>query len=166
MKKGSIHNIEYRLMINGKPTWHALKMIRSLEDNADYFIFGVINIDDEVKRREAEKETARQKEAYNQITAGLAGQYDTLYYINLETNKYVVSSSTDEFKSLNVPATGNDFFAESRRSIRKYVHPEDQDQITKLHFKDTMLENLKHRNSYSVTYRMVINEQVKHVRHN
>ena len=165
MKKGSMQSIEYRLIINGVPTWHSLRMIRGLEDDADYFILGVINIDDEVKRREAEKETARQKEAYNQITASLAGQYDTLYYINLETNKYVVISSTDEFKSLNVPATGNDFFAESRRSIRKYVHPEDQDQITKLHFKDTMLENLKHRNSYSVTYRMVINEQVKHVRH-
>ena len=165
MKKGSMQSIEYRLIINGKPVWHALRMIRGLEDNVDYFILGVINIDDEVNRREIEKETARQKEIYNQITASLAGQYDTLYYINLETNKYVEISSTDEYKSLNVPATGSDFFAESRRSIRKYVHPEDQELATKLHFKDTMLENLKHRNSYSVTYRLVVNEKVKHIRH-
>ena len=41
---------------------------------------------------------------------------------------------TDEYKKLNVPATGSDFFAESRRSIRKYVHPEDQEEITKLLF--------------------------------
>lgn len=165
MKKGSMQSIEYRLIINGVPTWHSLRMIRGLEDDADYFILGVINIDDEVKRREAEKETARQKEAYNQITASLAGQYDTLYYIDLDTSTYVEISSTDEYKALNVPATGSDFFAESRRSIRKYVHPEDQEKVISIHYKDAMLNNLKHRNSYSIAYRLVVNEKVKHIRH-
>ena len=87
------------------------------------------------------------------------------YYIDLETNTYVEISSTDEFKKLNVPATGSDFFAESRRSIRKYVHPEDQEKAIKLHYKDAMLKNLAHRNSYSLAWRLVVNEQVKHIRH-
>ncbi|MBO7450905.1 MAG: EAL domain-containing protein [Clostridiales bacterium] len=165
MKKGSMHNIEYRLMINGKPVWHSLRLIRSVDDNSDYFIFGVINIEEEYQRRQKEKETERQKEVYNQITASLAGQYDTLYYIDLDTNTYVEISSTDEYKKLNVPATGSDFFAESRRSIRKFVHPEDQEKIIPYHYKDAMLDNLKHRNSFSVEYRLVVNEQVKHIRH-
>ena len=121
MKKGSMQSIEYRLMINGVPVWHSLRMIRGLDVNNDYFILGVINIDKEYRRREEEKETARQKEIYNQITGSLAAQYDTLYYIDIDTNTYVEISSTDEYKKLNVPATGSDFFAESRRSIRKYV---------------------------------------------
>ena len=165
MKKGSMQSIEYRLMINGIPTWHSLRMIRGLEDDADYFILGVINIDDEVNRRETEKETARQKEVYNQITASLAGQYDTLYYIDLDTCTYVEISSTDDYKKLNVPATGSDFFAESRRSIRKYVHPEDQEDVIRLHYKDVMLNNLKHRKSFSVAYRLVVNDTVRHIRH-
>ena len=165
MKKGSMQSIEYRLMLSGVPTWHSLRMIRGLDDDSDYFILGVINIDKEVRRRELEKELARQKDVYNQITSSLAEQYDTLYYIDVETGKYVEISSNDDYKKLNVPATGSDFFAESRRSIRKYVHPEDMDAITKLHYKDAMLANLKHRNSYSVSYRLVVNEQVKHIRH-
>ena len=165
MKKGGMQNIEYRLMINGVPTWHSLKMIRGLDDNSDYFILGVTNIDDEYRRREMEKETARQKEVYNQITACLAGQYDTLYYIDIESNTYVVISSTDEYKKLNVPATGSDFFTESRRSIRKYVHPEDQEKIIRYHYKDAMINNLKHRNSLSVAYRLVVDGQVRHIRH-
>ena len=165
MKKGSMQNIEYRLMINGTPVWHSLRMIRGLDDNNDYFILGVINIDEEYKRREAEKETARQKDIYNQITGSLAAQYDTLYYIDIDTNTYVEISSTDEFKKLNVPATGSDFFAESRRSIRKYVHPEDQEKAIRLHYKDTMLKNLAHRNSYSLAWRLVVNDEVKHIRH-
>ena len=165
MKKGSMQNIEYRLMINGVPTWHSLRMIRGLDENADYFILGVINIDEEYRRRAMEKEIARQREVYNQITASLAGQYDTLYYIDIETSTYVEISSTDEYKKLNVPATGKDFFAESRRSIRKYVHPEDQESVLKLHYKDAMLLNLKHRNSFSMAYRLVVDNQVKHIRH-
>ncbi len=116
-------------------------------------------------RKENEKEIARQKDVYNQITASLAEQYDTLYYVDIATDTYSEISSTDEYKKLNVPATGNDFFAESRRSIRKYVHPEDQEKALHLHYKDVMLDNLKGGNSFSVAYRLVVNGRVQHIRH-
>ena len=165
MKKGSMQSIEYRLMINGVPTWHSLRMIRGLEEDSDYFILGVINIDAEYRRREQEKELARQKDIFNQITASLAGRYDTLYYIDLDTCTFVEISSTDEYKRMNVPATGSDFFAESRRSIRKFVHPEDQEMAIRIHYKDAMLKNLEHRSSYSLSYRLVVNGQVRYIRH-
>ena len=165
MKKGAMQSIEYRLMINGVPTWHALRLIRGIDDNTEYFVLGVINIDEEHKRREKEKELAREKEIYDQITSSLAEQYDTLYYIDIDDSTYVEISSTDEYKKLNVPATGRDFFAESRRSIRKYVHPEDQDRIMSFHYKDAMLKNLEHRNSFSIAYRLVVNGVVKNIRH-
>jgi hypothetical protein len=47
MSSGSMQSIEYRLMIDGKPVWHTLRLIREAgkgKDN-DYFILGVINID-------------------------------------------------------------------------------------------------------------------------
>ena len=165
MKEGGEQSIEYRLMINGVPTWHSLKIIRGVESSSDIIILGVTNIDDTVRQRKQDEETARQKEIYNQITASLAQQYDTLYYIDLETNKYLEISATDEYKKLNVPATGKDFFADSRRSIRKYVHPEDQDKVTKIHYKDAMLNNLKRKKSFSLAYRLVVNEQIKNIRH-
>ena len=164
MKKGSMQNIEYRLMINGVPTWHSLRMIRGLDDHSDYFILGVINIDEEYKRREKAKILAVQKERYNQITSSLAERFDTLYYINSETGKYIEISSTEEYKDLNVPAEGGDFFAESRKNIRRIVHPEDQERILKLHYKDAMLNKLKRRESYTTNYRMIVNGSVKNVR--
>ena len=165
MKKGSMQNIDYRLIINGVPTWHSLRMIRSLEKNSDYIILGVINIDEEYKRREAEKETAHMKEIYNQVTASLAERFDTLYYINIENGNYIEISSNDEHKKLNVPASGVDFFAESRRNVRKHVHPEDQELVLKTLYKDAMLENLKHRNVYSVTFRLIVDNKLRYIRH-
>ncbi len=105
------------------------------------------------------------RESYDQITASLAEQYDTLYYIDILTNTYIEISSTDAYKKLNVPATGNDFFAESRRSIRKYVHPEDQERAMNLHYKDVMLENLKNGSSFSGDWRLVVNGQIQYIRH-
>ena len=165
LKAGTMQSIEYRLLINGVPTWHSLRLIRGVDEDSDYFVLGVINIDAEVKRKEKEKEIQRQKDIYDHVTSSLAEQYDTLYYIDIENNTYVEISSTDEYKKLNVPATGKDFFAESRRSIRKYVHPEDQEKAVRLHYKDAMLENLKNRHSYSIAYRLVVDGQVRHIRH-
>ena len=115
MKKGMMQSIEYRRMINGTPTWHSLRLIRGLDGTQDYFVLGVKNIDAEYRQRELEKEIERQKELYDQITGSLAEQFDTLYYIDIATNTYSEVSSTNDYKKLNVPATGNDFFAESRK---------------------------------------------------
>lgn len=164
MKKGTALSIEYRLMINGVPTWHSLTLIRGLKEKTDYIVLGVKNIDEQYRRRVAEKEVERQKEIYDQITSSLAEQYDTLYYIDIATSTYSEISSTDEYKKLNVPATGNDFFTESRRSIRKYVHPEDQEMALSLHYKDVMLKNLKN-GTFSLDWRLVVNGQVSHIRH-
>ena len=165
MKRGEIKSVEYRLLINGFPVWHLLRIIRALDEESDYFLLGIININEEYSLKQEEEELNRQRNIYRQVATSLAEQYDTLYYIDLDTDKYFEISSTDEYKKLNVPATGKDFFSESRRSIRKYVHPDDMDEILHYHYKDAMLANLKFRNSFSVSYKLVVNGEVKHVRH-
>ena len=163
--RGGIFTLDYRLMMEGKPVYVQMKAAMVEEEEGLRLIVGLNDIDAQVRQREIDNEIARQKEIYDQITASLAEQYDTLYYIDIATNQYTEISSTDEYKRLNVPATGNDFFAESRRSIRKFVHPEDQEKSLSLHYKDVMLGNLKNRTSYSIAYRLVVNGQVKHIRH-
>ena len=165
IKRNGLFTLVYRLMMNGKPLHVQMSAALVEEKEGERLIVGLNNIDAQYRQKEIDMETARQKEIYNQITSSLAEQYDTLYYISLEDSTYSEISSTDEYKKLNVPATGNDFFAESRRSIRKYVHPEDQKKVLAMHYKDVMINNLKNRNSFSVAYRLVVNGQVRHIRH-
>ena len=155
----------YRVLMDGQPLYVQMNAAMLEEKDGNRLIVGLNNIDVQYRQREIDRENERQKEIYNQITASLAEQYDTLYYIDVDTGTYSEISSTDNYKKLNVPATGNDFFAESRRSIRKYVHPEDQEKALRLHYKDVMLDNLKDRNSFSVAYRLVVNGKVVHIRH-
>ena len=165
IERDGIFTLVYRLMMDGRPIHVQMNAAMITEKDGPRLIVGLNDVDAQYRQREMDMEIARQKEVYDQITESLAEQYDTLYYIDIATNFYDEISSTDEYKKLNVPATGNDFFAESRRSIAKYVHPEDQEKILKLHYKDVMLKNLKNRNSFSVAYRLVVNGRVQHIRH-
>ena len=165
IQENGIYTLVYRVMMDGRPLHVQMSAAIVEEKEGTRLIVGLNDIDAQYRQKEIDQETARQKEIYNQITSSLAEQYDTLYYINIDDNTYSEISSTDEYKKLNVPATGNDFFAESRRSIVKYVHPEDQKKALAIHYKDVMLKNLKNRNSFSIAYRLVVNGQVRHIRH-
>ena len=165
LRENGIFTLVYRVMADGSPLHVRMNAAVVEEKEGARLIVGLNDIEAQHRQQEIDQETARQKEVYNQIASSLAGQYDTLYYINLEDNTYSEISSTDEFKKLNVPATGIDFFAESRRSIGKYVHPEDRAKALAIHYKDVMLANLKNRNSYSIAYRLVVKGRVRHIRH-
>ena len=165
IERNGIFELDYSILMNGKPLHVRMKAAMAKEKEGPRLIVGLMDRETQYRRQEMEKEIERQREVYNQITASLAEQYDMLYYIDIGTSTYSEISSTDDYKKLNVPATGRDFFAESRRSIRKYVHPEDQETALSLHYKDVMLKNLKDRGTFSVEYRLVVNGEVQHIRH-
>ncbi len=164
MKKGTMQKIEYRLMIDGKPVYHALKLIRGISDDSDYFILGVQNVDKAVHNRILTEEHEKEREIYNQIADSLAEHYDTIYYIDVEDNSYFEYSSTDTYRSLQVPAKGDDFFIESNKNLKKYVHPDDQARIIPLFKKNVMLTNLENKSSYTISYRLIMGDDVMHCR--
>ena len=165
IERNGIFTLGYRIMMGGNPLYVQMNAALVEEKEGPRLIVGLNDIDAQHRQQENDREIARQKEIYDQITMSLTEQYDTLYYIDIATNTYIEICSTDEYKKLNVPATGSDFFVESRRSIRKYVHPEDQEKALRLHYRDVMLNNLKDGHSYSLAWRLVVNGQVRHIRH-
>ena len=165
IERTGIFTLEYRILRDGAPVHVQMKAATAEEKDGVHLIVGLVDQETQYRQKENELEIERQREIYNQITASLAEQYDILYYIDTETGSYSEISSTDEYKELNVPATGNNFFADSRRSIRRYVHPEDQEKALRVHYKDNMLNNLKDRGSFSIAYRMIVGGKVRHIRH-
>lgn len=164
MKRGTMQSIVYRLMIDGKPVYHTLRLIRGISGDDDYFILGVLNVDKEVRAREAAEKAEREREIFNQIAKSLAEHYDSLYYIDMETDHYFEFSATDIYKKMEVPPEGNDFFAESFKNVHRFVHPDDRENVVSLHRKDVLLKNLEDRKSFSATYRLIIAGETMHCR--
>ena len=95
MKKGTMQSINYRLMIDGKPVYHTLRLIRGMQGDDDYFILGVLNIDEKMREAVEAKKAETERDIYNQLAHSLAGHYDTIYYVDMETDHYFEFSSND-----------------------------------------------------------------------
>ena len=170
MKKGTMQSIEYRLMIDGKPVYHTVRLIRGVSDDNDcndddYFILGIINVDEQVRRRIENERIEKERIIYNEIAGSLASHYDTIYYIDADTGRYFEFSSTDRYKSFHIPETGDDFFTESRRNIPRIIYPDDQQRVLSFHYKEVMLKALENNKVYTMTYRIVISGMVSYCRY-
>lgn len=216
--KGTLDNVIYRLMINGEPVWHTVKIYRVTTDSHDYFVIGVLNVQNEVSERikidqlERERvvhldyrldtgeetiylrmsvmftkdkkhmmycvedrqeyyetEAALQEERdkrviYGQIAESLACHYDTIYYVDVQTDFYTEFAPSDIYKTLKIPEAGRDFFEESRRNAERVVFPEDRDLVINLMRKEYILNELKNKRLFNVTYRLVIEDEPKYTK--
>ncbi len=163
VENDAVHLTDYRLVIDGKPVYHRSKLIRRVGGDG-CFILGVQNVDREVRARLLSDKFEREREIYDQIAGSLAGYYDTLYYVDMETDRYFEYSSTNVYKSLRIPPEGDDFFAETLRKAKKFIHADDQERVLPLFDKQTMLNDLKNSKRFSFTYRLIVSGEVMYVR--
>lgn len=103
-------------------------------------------------------------ETYDNIANSLAEDYEAIYYINIESGEYREFSTSSEYDSMNVPMEGIDFYEETRENARTYAHPDDRDFAVSLYYKETMLQNLEGKKSYSYKYRIMVGGEARYFR--
>ncbi len=161
VKSGELPHICFRLNIGGKPVYHTLRMIRKISDDSEYFLIGVLNVDREVRYTQEADKIRNEREIYSHIAESLAGNYDTLYYVDTESGKYFEFTAAESYKALHVPVMGQDFFAETRENVVRYVCPEDREFAEGWYYRENMMAALSSKRSFSYRYRLQIgNEKV------
>ena len=161
MEEGSMRSIEYRLMIEGVPVYHTLRLLRRKDDDFEYFIIGVINIDKQVKEREKNLQIEKEREVYNQIAESLASSYDVIYYVDTKTDNYTQFTARTIYGQLNLQIEGKDFFTDARKNTEAAVHPDDREFNLSVLDKDFLISALKDKKQFSIKFRMIVdgNEQ-------
>ncbi len=164
MKKGTMKSIEYRLMIDGKPVYHTLRLIRGLSDVDDYFILGVINVDKEVRERQEAAKTAIERTTYNQIAESLASHYDIIYYVERDTGRYAEYNANSIYGSLDIQEKGIDFFGDVKKNCNKVVHPEDRTRVLSMLNEDYLITTFESKKQFSLDYRLMIKGRPSYTR--
>jgi len=164
MKDGIMRRWLYRLMINGQPVYHELRMIRGVNGKDDYFILGVTNVDKEVRMRQQAEQLERERKIYNQIAESLAKRYDTIYYVEADTNAYIEFSASEPYRKLEIPKSGSDFFITSYYNLSKYAHPDDTERILTFIDKKNILERLKKERIFDTKYRLHMDGTYRYTR--
>lgn len=102
---------------------------------------------------------------FYQISIALGEHYDSMYYIDVESEMYMEFLPSKLFLNVPHPKSGNKFFKFARQSAKKYVHPNDLNKVLQFYNKKKMLEFIANKTSQSMLIRLVIDERIIHVRH-
>ncbi len=100
------------------------------------------------------------------IAKTLAKRYATIYYVNLIANHYVEYSASDDYKELNVPVEGEDFFTESYNNIKRVIHPEDLESVQRIADKAFMISATENGQKFVIDYRLLMQDGTHYVRLN
>lgn len=101
----------------------------------------------------------KEKELYDSIARGLADDYAAMYYIDIESGEYQEFAISQEYEDLGVPTSGRDFYAETAENVEKFVYKDDKEMAINLHKKETMIQNLEGRSTFSYKYRVMMGEE-------
>lgn len=102
---------------------------------------------------------------FYQISIALSEHYDSMYYIDVESEMFMEFLPSKLFENVPHPKSGNKFFKFARQSAKKYVHSNDLEKVLQVYNKKKMREFLANKTFHSMLIRLVIDGRVIHVRH-
>lgn len=102
--------------------------------------------------------------ARDQIATTLAENFDSMFYVEIESGNFWTVISPALLQDLNIPDEGEDFFAMSTQNAPKYVHPNDLEKVLCVLDRRSVLVGLRDRTSMSTTCRIRSDERTVYVR--
>lgn len=162
IQTGNMQEIEYRLMIDGKPVYHSLRVIHTGSHEEDYLVLGVMNIDKEHREREEARKYEKERDIFNQIAGSLAHHYDFLCYIEKDTGLYSEFTSNDSFEKLLSQVSDENFFDTYISKIEGFIHPDDKERIVNCIDKDYLITVLDRMKQFSAPFRYYDFNKVLH----
>ena len=155
----------YRLMIDGRPTYHSMRVIRGgQQEGAGFFILTVQNIDAEYREKLERDRLAKERHLFNQVARSLARVYDSIYYVNIQTDNYTEFASSNLLEALDKPEENGNFFEKLKSDAERIVWDEDRERVIAFLDKETLLGNLHSQSMISMEYRLQIGTDPVYVR--
>lgn len=102
---------------------------------------------------------------FDQVANTLAKQFDSMYYVEIESGNFIEFFHSEMLSGLNLPEQGNDFFSFLSEQAKRTVHPDDLDYVLNLIDREKLLGKLAENNSSLIVFRFVLDGEIMHVCH-
>lgn len=93
---------------------------------------------------------------YANIARALSLDYRYLYYVDLETERFVQYSSSVSMGDLSLEQHGENFFAASRHEARRILHEADRAGFVEAFTKERVIHDIDQNGSFTISYRQII----------
>ncbi|MCR5806418.1 MAG: GGDEF domain-containing protein [Oscillospiraceae bacterium] len=148
LKEQQMVTMNYRHFIDGEVVYMQLLAFRPQNDDGR-IVIGVLNVDAQTRRDSAGR-------TYSHIAEALAGRYEVIYYVDVDSNEYIQYSASEQYSKLGTTQKGDDFFADTERDIKKYVYFDDMPRLLAEMQKPRLMNNLAQSGFVSINYRQLL----------
>lgn len=153
-----IYKIAFRLMFNGVPTYVQLKVTRMIEKEGSHIVIGISSVDEQMKAMEAFETAHHASITFGRVASALAGDYFSIYVVDLDTDRFVEYFATEEYDKLGVEKTGEDFFNVSRRNMSRLVYEDDRERVMGTFYREKIMSILERDRIFTMKYRLVFGD--------
>ena len=161
LRRQRTHTVIYRLLIDGTPTYYQMKIVMA-EDHR-HLVIGVTNVEAQILREQMLEASRQNSLTYASIAQALAADYFSIYYVDINTDRFVEFSAHEDYSELGIEKGGEDFFNLSRKNILRIVHPEDHDMILSAFTKENLLAGMKESGTFTLEYRLMFGDTPQYV---
>ena len=153
-----IYKLAFRLMFNGVPTYVQLKVTRMIEKEGSHIVIGISSVDEQMKAMEAFEMAHHASITFGRVASALAGDYFSIYVVDLDTDHFVEYSATKEFDTLGVEKNGEDFFNLSRRNMLRLIYEDDRERFMGTFYREKVMSILERDKIFTMKYRLVFGD--------
>lgn len=106
----------------------------------------------------------KERNKFANIVDAFSTDYEAIYYVDLDTHAYQnLVMESDYYRNIAPKLVfKNDFFSDVVRNIEKVVHPEDRVKVFSALSKGNLLKLFHDKSSFTVTYRVIIDNADKY----
>ena len=160
LDRQGVFTTTYRLIDSGEPMYANMKITRMQGKNK--IILGVSIIDSQMKQKALIDRIQNEQNTLAKIMA-LNEDYLSLYTIDADTGSYVEYVSADSYQALGLGRTGDDFFRQGIVEGKRVLFPEDLPLFLRSFSRERIMEEIRQKGEFQLTYRLVIREKPRKV---
>ncbi len=95
---------------------------------------------------------------FGRVASALAGDYFSIYVVDLDTDRFVEYFATEEFDTLGVEKNGEDFFNLSRRNMLRLIYEDDRERFMGTFYREKVMSILERDRIFTMKYRLVFGD--------
>ncbi|MCR5106615.1 MAG: EAL domain-containing protein [Lachnospiraceae bacterium] len=136
------------------------KIAENHMDGVEAFAVAVLDItapdaDLQMRQKETIDRLKEETVTYSRIAA-LIGDFLAIYTVDPDTCNYMQYNASKDYSTLGLPRAGVDFFEDTRKEVKKWLVPEDEERFMSVFTKENILKRTGKGEVFSVDYSLVI----------
>ena len=153
-----IYTLTFRLLFKDVPTYVHLKVTRMIEKEGHHIVIGISSVDEQMKAMEAFETAHHASITFGRVATALAGDYFSIYVVDLDTDHFVEYSATEEYDMLGVEKSGEDFFNLSRRNMSRLLFEDDRERFMGTFYRENVMSILERDKIFTMKYRLMFGD--------